>query len=433
VDTTSAYWILIVEDEPREVVFLETCLRSGGYRTLTATDGEKALSLLHTFNGEIGLILSDWMMPVLDGMALLKQIKREKRLAKIPFIVLTAKETESELITGLKAGAFHYLHKPCSNELLLTTVELALAAYENERFSHKESSSKISAVIDYAKKTLLTEHHRAELDHIYQTAVLDFFEKGGQCVDYSSMLELLMAVIKKLHFNSAASEEGGLGGSLRCSLLLSGEMHVDRSDRGLQSTLDHLILVQTLQERVVLRKGSYTAIPSRLGKVAVLVRNSPTDDLELRQAVEVVYALLNQFELRLIEFESRLSLSLKNQQIESIIENSTQRLKLIREAYRQVKGIQVQNLKEMKNEILPLLNELPLDKKERISELLDETIARSNQFFKEDLLSDMSFLETVENLSSIYAKAEAENRVNPGQLSDGARLKINKLLSPFDQ
>jgi DNA-binding response OmpR family regulator len=108
--------ILVVEDDG--IIRSNICelLELENYATLQASDGEEAFALLQT--KKVSLIISDWIMPTIDGIQLLQKIKESGNLAHIPFIFLTAKIMVADKLNALKIGADDYLVKPFLHEEL---------------------------------------------------------------------------------------------------------------------------------------------------------------------------------------------------------------------------------------------------------------------------------------------------------------------------
>lgn len=107
--------ILLVDDEEEIVEFLERMLRTK-YAVFKAHDGAEALTVLAT--EAIQLVVSDVMMPVMDGFELCRTIKSSFDLSHIPVILLTAKNTIQAKVEGLELGADAYIEKPFSKEHL---------------------------------------------------------------------------------------------------------------------------------------------------------------------------------------------------------------------------------------------------------------------------------------------------------------------------
>lgn len=112
--------ILIIEDEIGIINFLKQGLEEEGYMISYATNGEEGLE--KALNASIDLILLDWMMPKMTGLAVCKAIRLKNET--IPILFLTAKDTVQETIEGLKAGANDYIKKPFSFEELLERIKI---------------------------------------------------------------------------------------------------------------------------------------------------------------------------------------------------------------------------------------------------------------------------------------------------------------------
>lgn len=102
--------ILIVDDEVNILELLRYNLEKEPYTVYTAESGEEGLRLLQT--KVIDLAILDLMLPGIDGLELLKYIRRQKNLQKMPVILLTAKGSEMDKVIGLELGADDYLSKP---------------------------------------------------------------------------------------------------------------------------------------------------------------------------------------------------------------------------------------------------------------------------------------------------------------------------------
>jgi DNA-binding NtrC family response regulator len=123
--------ILIVDDEPFNVDLLEQQLADQGYRTCTATDGEGALAQL---SAELpDLVLLDWMMPGMDGLAVLARMRAEPAWRSLPVIMLTARSTTEDKVKGLDAGADDYLTKPIDEAELGARIRAMLRIVRLER------------------------------------------------------------------------------------------------------------------------------------------------------------------------------------------------------------------------------------------------------------------------------------------------------------
>ena len=118
--------ILVVEDEPRSFKLLEFRLKSLGHEVLGAVDGGKALEAASKENPN--LILLDIMMPVIDGLQVLRKLKSQDETKIIPVIMVTARSQEKDIVDGLEAGAVDFITKPFSFAELIARVNRALAS-----------------------------------------------------------------------------------------------------------------------------------------------------------------------------------------------------------------------------------------------------------------------------------------------------------------
>ena len=113
--------ILIIEDEEKIARFVELELGYEGYTTTKAFDGRTGLELAET--GEFDLVLLDVMLPQLSGMEVLRRLRRT---SSVPIIMLTARDSVVDKVSGLDSGANDYITKPFAIEELLARIRRAL-------------------------------------------------------------------------------------------------------------------------------------------------------------------------------------------------------------------------------------------------------------------------------------------------------------------
>ena len=119
--------ILAVDDAPNILKAIQYILTKAGYSVLTARDGDEALTLIK--KEKPGLVISDIMMPGLDGYDLCTRLRTDQSTSLIPFIFLSAKETVDDRIKGIQTGADGYLTKPFNRDELLALVETILTRH----------------------------------------------------------------------------------------------------------------------------------------------------------------------------------------------------------------------------------------------------------------------------------------------------------------
>lgn len=116
--------ILVVEDDADLLAMIKTMLASVGEITL-ARDGQEALDIMKS-GFRPNVIVTDLMMPRMDGLSLAKTLKNDPNIGNIPLVMLTAKAGPMDMITGINAGARHYVTKPFKAADLIDKVKKAL-------------------------------------------------------------------------------------------------------------------------------------------------------------------------------------------------------------------------------------------------------------------------------------------------------------------
>ena len=119
-----AHSVLIVEDDPAQLRYLETVVRNLGYQTFTAPDGEQAVEFLTTSGVHIDLMLLDLVLPKLDGFGVLQRIDAIR--PNLQIIVLTMSGGVGTVVRAMRGGATDFLVKPVSPERLQVSIENAL-------------------------------------------------------------------------------------------------------------------------------------------------------------------------------------------------------------------------------------------------------------------------------------------------------------------
>ena len=128
---TAPYSILVVDDNPDLTDFLKKALGEYFKRILTASDGVEALQLIKSHTPDI--IVSDVMMPRMNGYELCKNIKEDIAISHIPVILLTARDDKQSQMSGYKNGADAYLTKPFEVEMLMELIRNRLKNREHTK------------------------------------------------------------------------------------------------------------------------------------------------------------------------------------------------------------------------------------------------------------------------------------------------------------
>ena len=155
--------VLIVDDDQDIVTMLQDRLDAGGYRTLTAADGQRGIELIEQESPN--LVLLDLYLPRLKGMDVLKRMAQNKQIDDIPVIVMTAAGTIPDAVEAMRQGAYDFLTKPLEKDHLLIVIQKALerdslkrqvaalkSDIQNRYATIVGDSQKIKAIIESAQR-----------------------------------------------------------------------------------------------------------------------------------------------------------------------------------------------------------------------------------------------------------------------------------------
>ncbi len=168
--------ILVADDHLEILNFIADDL-SDEYNIVKATDGKKALEQLGL--QEVDLIVSDVMMPNIDGFELCAQLKENIKYNHIPFIILTAKNSLQSKIEGLEYGADAYIEKPFSPSFLQAQIASLLRNRRNVKAHYRETAIQPLAVEP-------TEFNKSDHDFLdkLNSFILKNINEQGLCVDF---------------------------------------------------------------------------------------------------------------------------------------------------------------------------------------------------------------------------------------------------------
>jgi two-component system phosphate regulon response regulator PhoB len=116
--------VLVVEDEAALATMLRYNLEKQGFRVEEAADGQEALTRIS--EAQPDLVLLDWMLPVMSGIEVCRQIRRRTNTRDLPVIMVTARTEDQDAVRGLNTGADDYITKPFSMDTLLARMRALL-------------------------------------------------------------------------------------------------------------------------------------------------------------------------------------------------------------------------------------------------------------------------------------------------------------------
>lgn len=167
--------ILIIEDDPDILELIGYNLGRDGYTVLPAATGEDGLK--KAAENKPDVIVLDVMLPGLDGLEVLRRLKNDARLRRIPVIMSTAKGEESDIVTGLELGADDYITKPFSPKVLIARIRAALRRtvdLTTHPFGKEAIVSLHDIVLDSARHEVTCAGHEVILSAT-EFSLLEFF------------------------------------------------------------------------------------------------------------------------------------------------------------------------------------------------------------------------------------------------------------------
>jgi len=132
--------LLLVEDEPTQLLLMQRLLKRAGYTVETASDGEAALEKLSS--GEFQMLVTDWDMPGMDGVTLCRRVREARLPGYLYVLLLTGHGSTESLVEGLEAGADDYIRKPPNEAELLARLTAGRRIVRLEQ-SLREANAKI--------------------------------------------------------------------------------------------------------------------------------------------------------------------------------------------------------------------------------------------------------------------------------------------------
>jgi DNA-binding response OmpR family regulator len=175
--------VLVVDDDEDIRALLRLILERGGYDVEEQGDGRAALRAFHVGNHD--LVILDVTMPELDGWDILDRVRD---LSDVPVLMLTARDTETDRVRGLRGGADDYVSKPFDRDELLARIEglLRRAPRDDAPVSYTDSFMQV----DFVQRTLSIEGRDVPLTRTQYSLLEAFVRHPNQVLSQEQLLEL---------------------------------------------------------------------------------------------------------------------------------------------------------------------------------------------------------------------------------------------------
>lgn len=173
-----------MDDEVRILNFLKAKLKASGYKVITALNGLEALEQVQ--NSQADLIILDILMPKMDGLEALKQLRT---FSNVPVIVLTAKGEDVDKIKGLSLGADDYMAKPFNPDELLARIKAVLRRFEPSQISKALKFLSLADItMDFEKHTILVRGNERYLTKTEWMLLGKLAQNAGRLMTYEELL-----------------------------------------------------------------------------------------------------------------------------------------------------------------------------------------------------------------------------------------------------
>ncbi|MFL2028581.1 response regulator transcription factor [Loigolactobacillus zhaoyuanensis] len=183
--------ILLVEDEESLISFLKTELKFEDYTVIVARDGKEALARYTDARQQIDLIILDWMLPKLDGLEVMRRIRKND---DIPIIMMTARDYIGDKVAGLDNGADDYITKPFEIEELLARIRVIIRRGKKQADSPQTNYQ----VADLSLDTKARQVHRAgqiiQLTQREYNLLLTLLKHRGEALTRDELLDLVWGI-----------------------------------------------------------------------------------------------------------------------------------------------------------------------------------------------------------------------------------------------
>ncbi|MBE2272036.1 MAG: response regulator, partial [Anaerolinea sp.] len=165
--------ILVVEDDLNLLEGIQTVLELENYEVISVENGRQALEVLKSTPRTPDLIVSDIMMPYMNGIELLREVRKERAWLKIPFIFLTALSEKPDIHRGKMLGVDDYLTKPFDAEDLIIAVQSRLSRHR------ALNDLQVGAMRDLKRTILTILNHEFRTPLTFVVAYSDMLNDAG--------------------------------------------------------------------------------------------------------------------------------------------------------------------------------------------------------------------------------------------------------------
>ena len=244
--------VLIIDDEPELCEFHKVLLEEHGFHVLTAHDGQQGLNMALEHADELDIVLSDILMPEMDGYQLCQHIRENAKTKDVPLIFISTLETLEEKIRGYSCGADDYIHKPLVTEELIFKIKQLIARRKKNRDLDKQ-------VMESQKATMQIMNFYGDLGQI-----LEFYKNSTGAKNYQDLADMLFTLTGDTY-------------NLNCTLQIHTPFGVQNfSKEGVISPLESNVIEMARKRDRFLTMGARLFIS--YDTFTLFIKNMPVED-----------------------------------------------------------------------------------------------------------------------------------------------------------
>jgi len=265
--------IVIAEDSRTQAEKLRSLLEGEGYTVFCAKNGLEALKLIKHHIPTV--IISDILMPELDGYQLCRKIKNDNRLKHIPVVLLTLLSNPEDIVKGLECGAENFITKPYENEFLMSSLQRIVSNIE----LRQQQTVEAGLDVHFDGKNYRIDANQGQILDLLLSSIENFIRENKKLIQTNEQLKKTRKELKQLNQNLEKEVEKRAGKIIRLNSLLAAIRNVNQlivkekdPNRLLKTTCEQLVRIRDYHHAVCLYMD-------QSGKIKLIGQSGLGDDV----------------------------------------------------------------------------------------------------------------------------------------------------------
>jgi len=385
--------ILVVDDEEILTDIVCSILEKHGYKTLSANTASRAIEMLKDATTEIKLIISDVIMPEMNGYEFCSCVHSISKLKNIPFMFSSSLTTLEDKIKGIDSGADDYITKPVVEDDLILKV--------SHLFKLSSDRNSLEGQLEEAHKTAIQAMtYSSDLGK-----VVNFYEDAMLAVDFEDLSTRLFKLTKSY----------GLSCSLRINdgcedLFFSDGFSVAPLEQKVITTAKNMGRFYDFGKRTIVNYDNHS----------LLIKNMPIDNSDQYGILkDILGAICNALSARIAILINNINVERQKNNVLKLVKGA---LDTINKSYRSIQQTNVEIIEDMNEKIDATIPHLGLmeDTENRLEAILEQTIDRTNKNFFDGLHIEDIFLSLQSEIDKYMYISESPSADTTDQVSNSS-------------